>query len=306
MGKIKDITGQRFGKLTVIEMTNERRNRQIVWKCQCDCGNITYVTGGSLRSGHTSSCGCTHYQKKAEDLSGKKFGKLTVLHRNYTKECIDRKVFWDCQCECGNLRIVSGTNLRTGKVTSCYNCNKQVKLIQYKGLGPIKDHTNERFGSLVVLELTDKRTPSGKAIWKCQCDCGNICYIDSNSLVSHNTTSCGCQKKSVGEEIIMKILKQNNIKYQRQYSFDDCISPKNSKLLFDFAIFDNNNNLKYIIEYDGIQHFKSIDYFGGEQEFNYRKLCDNIKNDYCNQHNISIIRIPYTERNKITIKDLII
>ena len=53
MGKIKDLTGQRFGKLTVLEITEERRNRQVVWKCQCDCGNIVYVVGGSLRNGHT-------------------------------------------------------------------------------------------------------------------------------------------------------------------------------------------------------------------------------------------------------------
>ena len=57
MGKIKDLTGQRFGDLVVLEITPERKNRQVVWKCQCDCGNITYVVGQALRSGHTKSCG---------------------------------------------------------------------------------------------------------------------------------------------------------------------------------------------------------------------------------------------------------
>ena len=58
MGKIKDLTGEVFGRLTVLEMTPERRNRQVVWKCQCECGNITDVVGQALRTGHTKSCGC--------------------------------------------------------------------------------------------------------------------------------------------------------------------------------------------------------------------------------------------------------
>ena len=45
MGKIKDLTGEVFGKLKVLEITPERRNRQVVWKCECECGNITYVVG---------------------------------------------------------------------------------------------------------------------------------------------------------------------------------------------------------------------------------------------------------------------
>lgn len=45
MGKIKDLTGEVFGRLTVLGMTPERRNRQVVWKCQCECGNITDVVG---------------------------------------------------------------------------------------------------------------------------------------------------------------------------------------------------------------------------------------------------------------------
>lgn len=87
MGKIKDLTGQKFGKLTVLEITNERRNRQVVWKCQCECGNITYVVGQALRTGHTTTCGCGHHNSKnAKQLEGQKFSKLTVLKRIGTDE----------------------------------------------------------------------------------------------------------------------------------------------------------------------------------------------------------------------------
>lgn len=303
MGKIKDLTGQKFGKLTVLSMTNERRHRQVVWKCQCDCGNITYVVGQALRTGHIQSCGCNWYEKKAIDLTGKKFGKLTVLKRS-EKNNKDRHVFWDCQCECGNLRTVDGTALRNGSITKCYDCTKKGQVYIGNTPGPIKNHIGERFGSLVVLELMEQRSNAGRAIWKCQCDCGNICYVESNRLITNNTTSCGCQKKSIGEEQIANILIQNNITFLRQYSFENCLSPKKSKLFFDFAIFDKDNNLQYIIEYDGIQHFKPIEYFGGETEYEYRKECDDIKTNYCKEHNIPLIRIPYTLKNNIQLKDL--
>ena len=96
MGKIKDLTGQKFGKLTVLEITTERRNRQVVWKCQCNCGNIVYIVGSSLRNGHTQSCGCSWYEDKAEDLTGQQFGKLTVLKRNKDKNNKSRNAYWDC------------------------------------------------------------------------------------------------------------------------------------------------------------------------------------------------------------------
>ena len=79
MAKLIDITGQRFGNLTVLEATNKHNVRGIViWKCQCDCGKITEVVGSSLRNGSTKSCGCEKIRKLVErskkynqyDLSG--------------------------------------------------------------------------------------------------------------------------------------------------------------------------------------------------------------------------------------------
>lgn len=53
-----NLQGKRYGRLLVLEKTDMRKGRRIVWKCQCDCGNITYVPGSDLISGHTQSCGC--------------------------------------------------------------------------------------------------------------------------------------------------------------------------------------------------------------------------------------------------------
>lgn len=70
-GGVKDLTGQRFGRLTVIRDRGQRKNKAVVWKCRCDCGNVAYVRAGCLKSGNTVSCGCkrreffaTEYKRK--------------------------------------------------------------------------------------------------------------------------------------------------------------------------------------------------------------------------------------------------
>ena len=308
MGVIKDLTGQKFGSLTVLEITNERRNRQVVWKCQCDCGNITYVVGQALRSLHTTSCGCSFHKLRAEDLTGQVFGKLTVIERDFSKQTQSRIAFWKCQCECGNFRIVDSSSLRNGSIIQCHNCatiNRTQPDFSTR-TGPIKNLIGNRYGKLVVQEMTNQKDNAGHIIWKCQCDCGKICQVASNRLTTYNTLSCGCLKTSAGEELIKNILIKNNINFISQYSFDDCISPKNSKLFFDFAVFDKYNKLAYLIEFDGQQHFIPVKYFGDNEQFEYNQLCDQIKNNYCKEHQILLIRIPYTKKANLTQKDVII
>jgi hypothetical protein len=58
--KFLDLTGQRFGRLLVVERDENDENDKVVWKCQCDCGTITFVRTSSLREGTTKSCGCLH------------------------------------------------------------------------------------------------------------------------------------------------------------------------------------------------------------------------------------------------------
>lgn len=289
MGKIIDLTGQRFNKLTVIEKTPERKNRQVVWKCQCDCGKITYVVGQALRTGHTKSCGCLNHEKKDSDsLIGKTFGKLTVIKRSdFT---YNNKIYWTCECDCGCRLDVSGTDLRNLNITSCNSC-KEDKIWN--------DLSYQKFGLLTTICPTGEKQNS-HIVWKCKCECGNFCEVNANSLKTGNTSSCGClSKKSIGEEKISKFLKEKNINFKRQFSFSDCLSPKNFPLLFDFAIFDKNNDLKCLVEYDGIQHFKPIEYFGGKEYFDYLQYCDEKKDSYCKENNIPLLRIYYKEINNV-------
>ena len=89
MGKIKDLTGQRFGRLTVIKMVGKDSIGKILWLCQCDCGEECIIRGNSLRTGNTTSCGCYNKQRTREtnliDLTGQNFGKWTVIKKSSRK-----------------------------------------------------------------------------------------------------------------------------------------------------------------------------------------------------------------------------
>jgi very-short-patch-repair endonuclease len=117
----KDITNQRFGKLTAVKATNNRNDQGcIIWECQCDCGNITYVPVSSLTSGNTSSCGKCEYHLSiiSKDLIGKSFGKLTVIERT-SKRANNGEVIWKVKCECGNYNEVRTSALTCNGVQSC-------------------------------------------------------------------------------------------------------------------------------------------------------------------------------------------
>ena len=101
---------------------------------------------------------------------------------------------------------------------------------------------------------------------------------------------CGkCKNKSKGEYKIEKILIENNISFYQQQTFDNC--RYKGLLKFDFYL----PALNFCIEYDGIQHFESFNYFGGEKKLKETKKRDGIKNNYCKNNNINLLRIKYNE-----------
>ena len=136
----------------------------------------------------------------------------------------------------------------------------------------------------------------GQWLWRCKCGiCGNEFIALPAKVNNGHITSCGCAIQSSGERYILSVLKELDAKFIDQYIFSDC---KYKQLLkFDFAIF-NDNKLLYLIEYDGKQHFEPIDWFGGIEGFEETQIRDNIKNEYCQKHNIPLLRFPYTLSNE--------
>ncbi len=120
MRKTIDLTGQRFGRLTVIERIESKRN-YAMWKCLCDCGNYTDSRTGVLLKGRKLSCGCLQKEIASKnqfiDISGERFGNLTAIEPiGKTKH---NEIIWKCQCDCGKQTEATGINLRRGHAKSC-------------------------------------------------------------------------------------------------------------------------------------------------------------------------------------------
>lgn len=127
MSRLKDLTGQKFGKLTVIKRHGTRVSpsgqKKAQWLCKCDCGNESIVDSRNLVSGHTLSCGCSKKGKIRKNLIGKRFGKLVVVELDSIK---DGESYWRCECDCGNDVIVSRGHLKSGITKSCGCMHKEV------------------------------------------------------------------------------------------------------------------------------------------------------------------------------------
>ena len=292
MPKIIDETNNTYNCFKVIGLDKNNTTKRRKWLCECqNCHNIISVYGTNLRSNKIPKCQYCENNK----LNGKQFGRLKILSYVYT--ATDRHKYYKCQCECGNIETIKGTSLISKERTQCLECNKQQRQIHSI------DETGKKYGRLTVLEKYLHPTDKKNAWWICQCECGNIVYVKGVKLRNGHTQSCGCLK-SKGEEKINYLLSKNNIIYKTQISFPDCIYKE--PLKFDFAIYNKNNQLLYLIEYDGKQHFYPVPFFGGEKRFEEQQKRDQIKNEYCQKNHIPLLRIPYTQLEKLTIQDLIL
>lgn len=123
MSKRIDLTGQRFGRLTVIKEDPMRDKRGLAkWICQCDCGNTVSIVGSRLRSGHTKSCGCL--KLNVNELGGQRFGRLTAIKRDPARDDQGR-TRWICKCDCGNTISATEYFLRIGYIKSCGCLSKE-------------------------------------------------------------------------------------------------------------------------------------------------------------------------------------
>lgn len=303
LGRAKDLKGQTFGYLTPLYRIENTKNNRALWACKCKCGNIISVIGTDLSSGHTTSCGCKNKESKnVKTEIGNKYGKLIVIERAGSTS--DRHALWKCKCECGNEIIASGKMLRTNQIISCgcYQKEKAKETLQKISSNNFIDETNNRYGKLVVVKKSETNGKHYGTLWECKCDCGNTKITYGDYLRRGIVTSCGCLSESKGEFKIAKILEEENIKFKKEY----VIIINNIKYRYDFAILADNNNILYFIEFDGKQHFKSNEFFGGKKQFEKTIKNDNIKNNYCLNNNIPLIRIPYTKLDNLTINDLLL
>ena len=287
-----NLIGKIFGKITVLEETTERKNKSVVWKCKCNCGNIQYFSTKELRSDgiiQCSSCGTNRVPvtRPKENIIGNIYGNLKVLE--LSEKMSGGKKLYKCECSCPQRTIVyvSSTDLKNGHTQSC-GCQSR----KYKA----GDIINNR----QVIDKDFERKIKGRCYYKVKC---LLCGREYSTLSSglDNTCSCGCQK-SLGEFYIGKILKENNIEYIKEYRFPE------SLYRFDFALKNKEGQIVRLIEFDGEQHYEdNVKNVGWNtyQKYQITHEHDQKKNRIAQDFNIPLVRIPYWERENITL-DLIL
>ena len=231
---------------------------------------------------------------KLIDLKDQVFGRLRVIEKDQTKKT-NSGSYWICQCECGKIKSIKSSALRRGETTSC-GCYRKEQVAKIKKEQSEQEMLNQRFGKLVVKARSERKGSGGELYWICQCDCGNLIEVRGHDLRrrdENRTISCGCFHRSIGATNIMDCLIFNGIDFIDEYVFSDL--PKSR---FDFAIIEHGKIIR-LIEFDGEQHYKNVEKWGGLE---LQQKRDAVKNEYALSHNIPLVRIPYWERDKITLE----
>lgn len=262
-----------FGSYKVLERDYSKTAAARYWKVKCEsCGEEKTIRSDSLKKNPICKC-------QKDTMIGNVFGDFIVLNK-CEERAKDKCIIYQCKClHCGYIENVASNVLRSQR-KFCSNCHvRKTTMIDMSG---------QVFGFLKVLERDVNPQYLGHeqdSYWKCQClKCGTIKTIRGISLRQGLTKSCGCVK-SIGEEIIATILTENNIHFKKEYGFDDLIYK--NKLRFDFAIFNSDGTLSHLVEFDGIQHFEQT----GWEDLKTIQFRDNLKNQYCLDNNIKLIRL---------------
>lgn len=153
---ISDLTGMRFGRLTVLREAESRicgQQKYRYWECQCDCGNIIEVRGTSLTSKTrpTRSCGCLTVDKTKErniNLIGQRFGKLVVIQKIDAPKKTKEQHKWLCQCDCGETVICTTSSLTRGERTMC---EKETEMLRRE---KVSKKAKERYQNLRIKTIT--------------------------------------------------------------------------------------------------------------------------------------------------------
>lgn len=226
------------------------------------------------------------------DLTNMRFSRLMALYPTKERD-IQGNIKWMCLCDCGTYKEISAYALLSEKIKSCgclcKECQGNIVPAQ------AEDLTGQTFGKLTVIKRCDNK--NGLVRWVCQCQCGRYTEVYANNLKRGNSQTCGfCLEKSHGNIKIEKILSNANIEFEREQRFDTCRDI--NELPFDFYVMK-----AYLIEYDGIQHFEDV---GGYFDLELIKKHDKIKNEWCKENNIPLIRIPYTIYDELCLEDLLL
>lgn len=256
-----------------------------------NCGNVYKVKPNNFLNGSrcpycygTSKKTDTQFKQEVKNLVGNEYTFLDSYVDAKTKLKVKHNT-------CGNIYEVQPNTFLSAKrrCPYCFGTNKKTTA-----------EFDAEVCDLVGNEYTFLDSYSGaKTKIKVKHNiCGNIYEVQpTNFIQGYRCPYCSSSK---GEDIINKILKLLGTSYECQKTFDDLSDKTN--LSYDFFIPDQN----ILIEYQGIQHYQSVDHFGGEARFELQQKHDKMKDDYAKSHHYNLITVPYTEDTFSKIKKYLI
>lgn len=256
------------------------------------------TTGQYAKELHTTNTVTTKYMKKLglDTSLRKKYIDNTYINGIYFKKRLkDGKGIFICPF-CKKEFITEISSVETKLTKSCGCLHKRKSRMQ-----TFKNLSGQRFGRLIVVcpcPPPKNWKEQGRACWYCKCDCGNYKKATTHLLLSGHISSCGCLN-SKGEALIAGIFQENKIKYESQKTFENFVNENNNKYQFDFYLPYYN----CCIEYDGEQHF--IGWKHNKKSLEECQKNDKKKDKFCQDNNIKMIRIPYTEYDKISLEYLL-
>ena len=218
-------------------------------------------------------------------------GKFKVIEdlSNYEYKNVHQKIKIKCN-KCGTEYLKRINDLLHG-----YGCNNCANLKRYS-VEEMKERVNNLDSDYELLSNSCRTRDIGE--FK-HLKCGNTFQMKIHNFVTVGERCPFCNQSlgnsnSKGITIIKEYLDNRNINYEQEKKFENCIY-NNRHLPFDIYL----TELNILIEFDGIQHFKPIDIFGGEERFKRCKENDNYKNEFAKNNNIKLIRISYLDIDKI-------
>lgn len=287
--EVFDLVGEEY------EVIGEYRNTNTLIKMRHNaCGGIYEVRPRAfLRGARCSRCfrpvkkTQEQFEKEIFDLVGNEYtvlGKYKTLH---TKVLMRHN-------ECGyEYEVTPAHFITTGR--RCPKCKGGVKRKNYNFEKHVFEISNGEYKPL------SKYVNNKTHVLMKHNICGNIWGVRPDNFFSGK--GCPACNESLGERKIRKFLTDNKISFISQYKFEDC---KNERPLpFDFAITDNEDNVIALIEFDGEQHYRPVQFFGGLEGYKKRKKNDQIKINYCKTNHIPLLIIKHNDNIDETIKDFL-
>ena len=259
-------------------LSTEYKNSKTKLKMQCPKGHIFEMRFNSFKNGtRCPKCGGTQkltYNEVKKYIES--FG-YKLLSGNYENNHSKLKIM----CNKGHIYETSFKVIKKG--FRCTHCSNKAK----HTLEEIEKYLNLFDYKLISDKYTNANTPI-----KVMCPEGHIFEIRFSDF-KNNNRRCPICNSSRGDQEVSFILNKLNMKFKREYRFNDC--KVKTYLPFDFY----SPNYNCCIEFDGIQHHEIIGQFGGFNGFVNTKIRDTIKTEYCKKNNIKLIRIPYWDIEKI-------